>query len=210
MGEVSSGSTKNEIVGLALNYLTQYDYDTSELRSQYNISDSLGTFGYTRVDSLAYKMYSISEISSTAKNYMLNLSSLLETVIGENDPNDSIYVIFANDAKGYENTINADNSISVNEKLILLSAYSVARFSAAYWGNYLQNNSIQEMSEYNNDTQNLFLKKFWKKIIGADAAGAVSGGGTALMNAKPVVKASIFGAIIGSVSTAVKELISPS
>lgn len=162
------------------------------------------------VDSLAYKMYSISEISSTAKNYMLNLSSLLETVIGENDPNDSIYVIFANDAKGYENTINADNSISVNEKLILLSAYSVARFSAAYWGNYLQNNSIQEMSEYNNDTQNLFLKKFWKKIIGADAAGAVSGGGTALMNAKPVVKASIFGAIIGSVSTAVKELISPS
>ncbi|MEO5908548.1 MAG: hypothetical protein ABI148_07635 [Ginsengibacter sp.] len=211
MGEVSSDNSIDEIIQFTLNYLKPFNYDTTELRSDYNLSVSLGTFGYTNVDSLANKMYAISEISSAAKNYMLDLSSLLENVIGENDPTDSIYITFADDATSYEGTIAIDNSLPANEKTMLLSAFSVARYSAAYWGNYIQNNSsVGLMSSNLTEVELLKLSKFWKKVIGADAAGAITGSGAAIETSKSVVRGGIFGAIIGSVSTAVKELVSPS
>ena len=212
MGEVSSESSTAEIIQYTLNYLIAFNYDTSELRSEYNYTVSNGTFGYTAVDSLANKMYGIGEISNTAKNYMLDLSSLLNNIISENDPNDSIYIVFADDAIGYEGTINADNSLSLNEKTMLLSAFSVARYSAAYWGNYIQNNSSDGQTSSNlTQAQPLvsFLKKFWEKIAAADAGGAITGAGAAIETSKPVVRGGIFGAIIGSVAEAVKDLIAP-
>lgn len=212
MGEVSSESSTDEIIQFTQNYLIAFNYDTSKLRSEYNFTDSTGTFGYTAVDSLASKMYGIGEISSTAKNYMIDLSSLLDNIISDYDPNDSIYDVFAESAINYEEIIASNNSLSANEKTMLLSVFSVARFSAAYWGNYIQNNSsVSVVSSNSTQTQSLsFLKKSWKKVIGADAAGAITGAGAAIETSKPVVRGGIFGAIIGSVSTAVKELISPS
>jgi len=211
MGEVSSESSMAEIIQYTLNYLITLNYDTSELRSEYNFTESNGTFGYTAVDSLANKMYEIGEISNTAKNYMLDLSSLLNNIISENDPNDSIYIMFADDAIGYEGTINTDNSLSLNEKTMLLSGFSIARYSAAYWGNYIQNNSSDGQTSSNlTQTQPLLsLGKFWKKVIGADAGGAITGAGAAIETSKPVVRGGIFGAIIGSVAEAVKDLIAP-
>lgn len=207
IGDLSAETTVNQIIQYTLNYLVVYSYDTSELRHQYNLSDSLATFGFTDVDSLAYKMYSIGEISSTAKDYMVDLSSLLDNVIGDNDPSDAVYEVFANDAITYENSIVSDNSLSTNEKTMLLSAYSVARYSGAYWGNYINNSSggvsSQNLSIQTNSLSFLKIKKFWKKVLGADAAGAITGGGAAIESSKPIVRGSIFGA-------AVKELISPS
>lgn len=214
MPNVSSSTAKSQVINLTFNYLVSYGYDTSALRVGYNFSDSLGIFGYSAVDSLAYKMYAKGEISSTAENYMLDLASLLNNVIGDNDPIDSIYDVFANDAINYENGISADNSLSSNEKIMLLSAYSVARYSAAWWGNYLNNYSGGSSSAHYSKAQLLsFFKKFWKKIVGADAAGAGGGAAGAYINdafrgTKYVNpgQAAVSGGVIGSVVEAIKDL----
>ncbi len=206
IGYLSSETTTDEIIQYTLNYLVPISYDTSELRYDYQSSDSLGTFGYTDVDSLAYKMYAIGEISSTAENYMIDLSSLLNNVIGDNDPTDSIYEVFANDAITYENSILSNNSLSTDEKTMLLSAFSVGRYSAAYWGNYILNNGGILPSSSNQEQTLSFLKKFWKKIVGGDAAGAVSGAGNAILNHKSVIRGGVFGAVIGSAVAAVKAI----
>lgn len=208
IGNVSSTTSNSQIVQLTLNNLYPVGYDTSELRTEYNMSVSLGDFGYTDVDSLASKMYSDGDISVTAKTYLINLSNLLENVIGGTNPTNSTYVAFANNAITYENEIATNNSLSVDEKNMLFSVFSVARYSAAYWGNYINNNNGGgEESSYFQPNFKIHLKGIWKKIIGADAAGAITGGGAAISNNKPVVRGSIFGAIVGSLAEAVKDII---
>ena len=204
MPEVSSTTTDSEVVQLTINYLVPYGYDTTEIWMEYDISDSLGLFGYSAIDSLAYKMYANGEISSTAESYMLDLSSLLNNVIGNNDPIDSIYDVFANEAIYYENEINSDNSLSSDEKEMLLSGYAIARYSAAFWGNYLNNNSGGISSP---QFQLSFFGKFWKKIIGADGAGSVVGGGNAAAHRQHVGHWGLIGGIIGSAAEAIKDLL---
>lgn len=132
---VSYSTSSAKITQLILNYLGPFGYDTNELKRDIFLSDSLGISGFDDVDSLAYKLFSMGQIGSAAESYMLDLGALINNVIGSSDPNDSIYIVFADDAITYENEIKNDNSLSSNEKIVLLEEYAIGRYSPAFWGN---------------------------------------------------------------------------
>lgn len=187
--------------------LANFNYDTTIFNSAYqyaitndyyNIPDS---FYEQNPDSLYNKLYNNSLIDLGTKNYLSQMNQIVDNIIGDNDPTQSIYNNFASSLISVENNITSDNTITDIEKKELLSTAAIYRYSYAYWGSYILNNSGGGISltslQHSSLSPNLLnIKLHWKGFGKADAAGGISG---AVAGAIATLPVSLVGAGLGAV-----------
>ena len=152
-------------------------------------------------------LYLQGKISYAAKTYLSDLSNLINNVIGTNDPQSQIYYAFANQAIVYENQISQVN-LSASEKDMLWSAFAVARYSAAYWGNYYLN--YQNSSSYVTYQPVVVLLKIrlrWIKLILRDVEGAIIGCISAIINQNNIFDAIVSQSVIKSIDVIIDDVI---
>lgn len=156
---------------------------------------------------LINKLYTDNRISLTAKNYYNTLISYVNNVIGSNSPSSTVYNTFANDMINLESQINSSSSLSSNDRQALLSACSVARYSAGYWGEYvLSGNGVNSSGGTSTNSFTLFgIHINWKKTLSADVVGAIGGFFGSLFSGGGVIAGTIGGAIGGSIGEIVIE-----
>jgi hypothetical protein len=235
LANTSANPTYGSIMHSTNAFLSSIGYDTTLVNSALNYSQSQGyivsypneTFG-TNPDSLRNKAYNNGLLSSTAKNYWLTLFSIVDNTIGSDDAGDSdTYNSFANEVLSLENQISNNSSLSSLELAELQQGCSVARYSAAYWGNFilsgqaLQINSKKPVSLLSiNSSSKLKLMRgdpfSWRQVLVSDIAGAVGGaiggavvgawfgGGGALPG---LLAGGVGGMISGSAGNAVYQLL---
>jgi len=177
LGEVNQNSPTfyNDVLHYTKLYLNSQSYDTTIFNNWYSYALSNGYYNlpdsfYTNhPDSLTNKFYYDGLISTTAKDYMNSINSVIDNTIGDNDPNSTLYNSAASQLIIIENDISNDNSLTSTEKQGLLSMSAIARYSGAYWGNYIINNSggVSPLR--------LFKKGWWKSFWHADVGGAIAG-----------------------------------
>lgn len=173
LGEVNANSPTlySDILHYTKLYLNSQSYDTTIFNNWYSYAVSNGyynlpdTFYTNHPDSLTNKFYRDGLISTTGKNYMNSINSVIDNTIGDNDPSSTLYNSAASQLITIENNISNDNSLTSVEKQGLLSMSSVARYSGAYWGNYILNSG----------TSRLFKKGWLKSFLHADIGGAIAG-----------------------------------
>jgi hypothetical protein len=216
--------TQQNVFYYTKNYLVNVGYDTSFINSTYNYTIEHGLYSFPAmpsIDTVALILYNNGNISSEVKNYINTLSNLINSLDENAEPTQSMYDGFANQAISYENQIVYDNSLEDAEKAMLLSAYSVARYSLAYWCNY-----------YNGSSQPLVMNKtnssavspqytsdhhwfHWKSVGKEDVCGALAGAaGGAIVGAfaggvgagPGAVVGGVGGAVTGSVQNAAEQL----
>jgi hypothetical protein len=149
-------------------------YSADSAQTFYNKYVALGDLPFSKVpelDSLGNILVSQGQISSTANSYVQQIYSTAKTYLSFDTPTVIHYNSFANSMISLESQIQNNSSLSANEKNGLLSACSVARYSAAYWGNYI-NNPAPAASQIS--PLRLSLPK-WLKIVIGDIGGAVIG-----------------------------------
>jgi len=147
-------------------------YSADSAQIFYNNMVSLGNLPFTiepELDSLGNKLYSQGLISSKANNYIQQIYSLALTYLNVDVPTVALYNSFANNLITIEGQIKSDVIISVNERNVLLSSCSVGRYSAAYWGNYI-NNPVQSLIQ-----PPKFRLSFWMKVLIGDIGGGIIG-----------------------------------
>jgi hypothetical protein len=182
-------------------YLKSQSYDTVDFNNWYNYAVANDyyalpdTFYTNHPDSLYNKLYNAGLIDITTKNYLTSLNQIVDNVVGNNDPNNSIYSTAASQIISVETSIKADIRLSSNEKRALLSMASVYRYSGEYWGNYILNEGDgSEVLHPNFLGIHIHWKGFWK----ADAEGALSGGIVAIFTGG-VIGNIIGGGLAGSI-----------
>ncbi|HZY38472.1 MAG TPA: hypothetical protein VFE53_17560 [Mucilaginibacter sp.] len=156
-------------------------------------------------------------------NYLTKVASTFDTDIGTNAPSSTIYNKFAADIIGIENTAINDATLSSLQLQYVLTAGSIARYSAAYWGNYQLNSSggggIQSVNKKHVDDLQTDVAKpkpfSWGSVGKGDVLGAIGGataGGIAGWIAGPpgagigALAGGVGGAVGGSVTSAVGQL----
>jgi hypothetical protein len=133
---------------------------------------SLGDLPFTiepELDSLGNKLHSQGLISTNANNYVQQIFTLALTYLNVNVPTVALHNSFASKLITIEGQIKSDNTISANEKTTLLASCSIGRYSAAYWGNYI-NNPVE--SKINPPKLRLAP---WLKILLGDIGGGIIG-----------------------------------
>lgn len=187
-------------------YLYSQGYDTTTLNSanSYDLQNYGQFYEQTDVASLANSMYNNGAISSTAKNYLVQLASYISSFAADSIsiPSQAFYNSFANNLINNEDQFANNSSLTSNDKYILFSAYSVARHSVVFAVNYSNQNSYK--SWFN-----------WWDVLGGDVVGAGVGalGGAAMgamaggIGAGPGAAAgAVGGAITGSAYEAGMQL----
>lgn len=156
---------------------------------------------------LIAKLSNDGKIGSTAENYFNSIINDMDIIIGNNLPSSSVYNSFANTIINLENQINSDYTLSNNERTVLLSACSVARYSAAYWGQYYLNENTGGVtsSAVSPMFLGIHIKINWRKVLGADVVGAIGGFFGSLFSGGGVIVGTIGGAVGGSIGEVVIE-----
>ena len=194
-------------------YVISKGYDSTDVSKAYLGGSQTGYLfnpdsTYTNNPGLLIsKLYSAGEIGSTAENYFNTIIDDMDIIIGNNLPSSGIYNSFANTLINLENQINNDYTLSNNEHTVLLSACSVARYSAAYWGEYYLNENTGGIG--NSVVRPLFLgihiKINWRKVLGADIVGAIGGFFGSIFSGGVAVVGALGGAIGGSIGEGIIE-----
>lgn len=167
-------------------YASSQGYDTTAINSSNNyLLQNYGAF-YQQSDvaALANQMYSNGAISMTAKNYLLDLANYINSFSADSFsiPSQSSYNSFANNLIAKENQFSGNLFLTANDKYILFSAYSVARYSAVYAVNYsIQVSSgitasragTQRKATAQTTAQRSWFS--WKSVVGGDVVGAAAG-----------------------------------
>lgn len=176
--------TEQNVFAYTKLYLQTQNYDTVTINNAYNYD--LQNFGpiyqETNLTSITNMMYNSGSISLSAKNYLLQLANLISgfTIDSTSIPTQASYNSFANNLIANENQMSSDLSLTENDKYILFSGYSVARYSIVYAVNYaIALSSPSQMLAANNSNLHpeLFASWFsWGKVAGGDVVGAVAGG----------------------------------
>jgi hypothetical protein len=224
------------VVYITNSYLASKGYDTTQVNNGLTTAEQLGYFSildtsYANNPSLlTSKLLNDGRISVSAKNYLDELTTLINNTLGtDNSGSPSTYSTFANAAVAIENQFANDNSLSSMDLEVLQQAFSVARYSAGYWGNYiLAQNSWQAVDGSKSNgkiTTNatLHISKAasappfnWGNVAKGDTFGLVGGaiGGAVAAGivtgpagvAVGAVAGGVGGAISGSVGVALYQL----
>jgi len=182
LGEISLSNppSDTELLELAIQQIVSPgdSTDANNIRKDYSYAKNNG-YDQLDLDSLINLLYLQGRISYSAKTYFSDLSNLINNVIGTNDPQSQIYYAFANQAIVYENQISQLN-LSTSEKDMLWGAFSVARYSAAYWGNIFASDggsSFKSVSVNDNFYLPILLRIHinWRKLISKDVKGFITG-----------------------------------
>ncbi|MGH2644562.1 MAG: hypothetical protein ACRDE2_11480 [Chitinophagaceae bacterium] len=147
--------------------LIQILYDT--LYQRWNFPASL----LPEMDTVGNELYARGLISNKANYYLQRIDSIGILWLNVDNPSSLLYNSFANSLISLEAQVMNDNILTSDERELLLSSCSIARYSAAYWGNYI-NNQISPMLNQPLFLKDLFKKK-WFRIVVADAVGAWGG-----------------------------------
>lgn len=183
LGEVNGNSQTlyADILHYTKLYLKSQSYDTTVFNTWYNYAVSHGYYAMPddfltdHPDSLTNRLYRNGLLSSTGKSYVNSINAVIDNTIGSNDPSAALYNSAASQLITIENNISNDSRLSSSEKQGLLSMSATARYSGAYWGNYILNGGGGE-NPSNQISPNLFKKGWWKSFWHADAGGALAGG----------------------------------
>jgi hypothetical protein len=135
------------------------------------------------------------------------LNSLFSILLDTTDTTVIDYCILKEKILNLENSVSNNNSINNNEKVLILSASSVARHSSFFWMNQFKNENGNTPPSYA-PMKKEWWKKFWRGLfIGAcDVAGGVAGGAALAASANPfVIGCGAFAGAVG-VSSAGKSL----
>ncbi len=194
-------------------YINSKGYDSTDVSKAYLGGSQAGYLfnpdsAYTNNSGLPIsKLYNDGKIGNTAKNYFNTVIDDMDSIIGNNLPSSGVYNSFANTLINLENQINSDYTLSSNERTVLLSACSVARYSAAYWGEYYLNENAGGVTS--SAVSPMFLGIHfninWRKVVGADVVGAIGGFFGSLFSGGGVVVGAIGGAVGGSIGEIVIE-----
>ncbi|MGH2643647.1 MAG: hypothetical protein ACRDE2_06855, partial [Chitinophagaceae bacterium] len=101
---------------------------------------------FPRMDSLGNDLYGEGQISSEANGYIQQIYSTASEWLNVDSLTQDEYTNFAFSLISIEDNISDDNNLSSNEKNVLLSVGSIARYSAEYWGNYINEQSSSQPS----------------------------------------------------------------
>lgn len=170
--------TQQNVFNYTKSFLIRSGYDSATIVNTYNSMSQSGYYRFPRVpsiDSIAIMLYNDRRIGSIAKNYITRLSTLIKSLDGFATPTSTIYLNFANQVITYENQIKSDATITSNEKNSLLSAHSIARFSASYWMNYFNSQSSGTTTSQTMQAQRTSGWFDYKSSLGDDVAGAFAG-----------------------------------
>lgn len=147
----------------------QMVYDS--MKADWNVPPSQ----FPRLDSLGNDLYAEGKISMEANNYVQQIYSIANQYLNIDTLTEPEYENFANNLITIENQISQDNELTESEDISLLTTCSIARYSAEYWGNYINGQSSASVRSNNSQPQ---LKLLWKVLsfVVSDAeAGLVWG-----------------------------------
>ncbi len=222
MPNYNSGSlqaTQQNVFSFTKTFMIQNHYDSATLVYAYNYSIQHNYYSFSSmpsIDSVAVREHNDNNLSTTAENYAFRLANLISSLL--DSATSAVYTSFANQVIVYENQIINDNSLTTNEKNILLSAHSVARYSANYWMNYYnsQSSGLSSANVQVNSLRQTPMKATtggwfnWKDTLGDDVAGALGGAaggaiGGSLAGGVGALPGAAGGALIGGVGASVQN-----
>lgn len=203
--------TEQNVFSYTKSYLVTKNYDTVFQNNVHNyVLQKLGdVYQQTDLTPLTNEIYSEGYISTSAKNYLIQLANSISSFTSDSIsiPTQTAYNSFANSLIAYENQMLSDLSLSTTDKYILFSAYSVARYSAVFDINYAIQESSSQMQIANsikgsqvNPAKASGGWFSWKTVVGGDVVGGAVG---ALGGAAVGVMAGGIGAGPGAASGAV-------
>ncbi|MBN9349665.1 MAG: hypothetical protein J0H55_03190 [Chitinophagaceae bacterium] len=172
--------TEQNVMQYTDTYILSIGYDTTIGNYAYNYDNQyFGTDFLSKndLDSLTDQIYSLGLISLTAKNFLATLISTFRTFAGDSIsiPTQSAYNSYANTLISYENQFASNPNLSSNEKTILYSVFSVARYSVVYAVNYsIQNPDTIVLNKYQTDKKSPGWFS-WGRVGSGDVAGAIGG-----------------------------------
>ena len=193
--------TRENAFSFTKSYLYSQGYDTITINRADSFSlQNYGQFYHqTSLTSLANSMYSNGDISSIAKDYLLQLANYISSFTADSIsiPSQASYESFANNLITDENQFSNHSSLTANDKRILFSSYSVARHSVVFAVNYSNQNNYKSWFS-------------WGSVVGGDVVGgaACAAGGAAaglLAGGAGAVPGAIAGAVGGAISGSVYE-----
>lgn len=137
---------------------------------------------FPRMDSLGNDLYAEGKISSEVNDYIQQIYSLANQWLNVDSLTQDTYNNFAFDEISIEGQITDDNNLSSAERTVLLSLGSVLRYSAEYWGNYINEQSSSPSLSVNGHSVHPQFLKFLARVLPyalADADGAATWAGDA-------------------------------
>ncbi|HEU5365637.1 MAG TPA: hypothetical protein VFU62_08900 [Hanamia sp.] len=202
--------TEQNVLGYTKTFLVSQVYDTSTFNEGYNYEKQhfeSTIIQESNILTISNELYSQGVISATADNYLSQLSNFFASFAADSIsiPSQTSYNSFANNLIANENQFAANPSLTPNDKFILFSAYSVARYSVVFVINYSIELSssispqvaLQSNVQPNKSTTSWFS---WGSAGSADVSGAIGGAaGGALVGAAAGGVGAGPGAIIGGV-----------
>lgn len=216
--------TDQNVLAFTRSFLLSKGYDTTTFNTIYNYETQ--HFGSTilhqnSITMIANLLYSQDIISVTADNYLSQLSNYLASFAADSIsiPTQASYNSFANNLIATENQFSGNYNLTSNDKYILFSAYSVARYSTVYAIDYsIQLSSPSESLTKTNGNLKPLKTSSWfswgsvgkedvSNAIGGAAGGALVGSAAGGVGAGPgAVIGGIGGGVAGSVTNAAEQL----
>jgi hypothetical protein len=167
-----------------ISFLSSYHYSTTLLNA---VEDTM----VNRYDTAIYSMtadsyssyaYSHGQISNKVYTYLNSLGNLIGAL--PSVPLSTTYSGFASSVISLESTILHDSTMTSTDRIIILSATSVARYSACYWINYYNAQTSAASIAVIKPAVAPPAKSWfsWSTVAGGDVVGAVAGalGGAAV------------------------------
>ncbi|MGH2642876.1 MAG: hypothetical protein ACRDE2_02915 [Chitinophagaceae bacterium] len=114
----------------------------ASVKQQWNVPPAT----FPLLDSLGNDLYNMGQISNQENNYIQQISSTASQWLNVDTLTQEEYTNFAFNLISIESQIKNDTSLVSNEKSTLLIACSIARYSAEYWGNYINEHSSSSPS----------------------------------------------------------------
>lgn len=148
---LTSSTLNSDILTQVKSWGSGLGYNTTDMQNFY---DGQVTAGYLpfdnilRLDSLGNALASNSVITSTANFYVQRIYTIGSVFLSLDYGDATSYSNFSTAMISLEDSINNDGSLSSSEKNGLLSACSVGRFSAAYWGDVLLSSPLTRTHDF--------------------------------------------------------------
>lgn len=202
--------------------------DSATARKAY--FDALQQFGsnydHQSLTNFANFLFSTGKISSTAKNYIITLENYINGIVGDSllIPTQLQYNSYANNLKTQENNITNNSTLSQTDKSILLSAFSVARYSIVWHVNYSVDQLNGSVSTSLSSTSLINEQQLqqqqktkpwysWGSTLKSDIAGAVGGGiagalGGAAVGGVGAGPGALIGACSGGIGNSAQDAVS--
>ena len=192
-----SSNLDSEVLVKVKSYVASIGYNADSMQNFYNREVQSGYFPFSHIqelDSLGNTMYANGLISSYANSYVQQIYNYGYQYLNTDTITAAEYNSFANSLITLEASIKNDARISSWEKEVLLSGCSIGRYSGAYWGNFINNQSVSEQI-----MQPFLFKhlKAWLKITLADVGGGIVGISGGLVG---VIGGAIGGSLVEAVS----------